>query len=93
MTRVALTAAMHLSTASLLRRDFVGSGAEGASMPTPSINAIKSSFSFFFFSGLLPSLHCGGGIIPCRALVAPIFHHCCARCFFGFPLLTEVECC
>jgi hypothetical protein len=41
MTRVALTAVMHSSTASLLRRVFMGSGAEGMSTPTPSINAIK----------------------------------------------------
>ena len=52
MTRVALTAAIHSSTASLLRRVFVGSGIVGASMPSPSINDIKSSFSFLlgFFS-------------------------------------------
>jgi len=46
MTRVALTAGMHSFTASLLRRVFVGSRAEGASMPTPSIDAIKSFFAF-----------------------------------------------
>jgi hypothetical protein len=52
MTNVALTAAIHSSTASLLRRVFVGYGIVGVSMPTPSINDIKSSFSFllgFFF--------------------------------------------
>ena len=45
-------AAIHSSTASLLRRVFVGSGIVGASMPSPSINDIKSSFSFLlgFFS-------------------------------------------
>jgi hypothetical protein len=60
MTRVTLTVGMHSSTASLLRCVFVGSGAEGVSMPTPSINALGFFLPFIavmVLSHVEPMLH------------------------------------
>jgi len=92
MTKFTSTAAMHLSTASLLRRVFVGSGAEGTLMLTPSINAIISLFSCLlgFF---LPFI-----AVMVLSHVEPLLHHSFtivvrAEVFLWLSLTFRGECC